>query len=424
MTVNDSLLVVGAGHAGCELALAARQAGWQGPICLLGDEGEPPYHRPPLSKAYLHGLSDRASLQLRGAVAYQAADVELLPGLGVLSIDAAARRVQLADGSTRGYARLALCTGGRPRPLVADGLPAGDRPANLHYLRTLADADAIRAGLQPGARLVIVGGGYVGLELAASAIQLGAQVTVLEAMPHVLARVTGAEVAAFYASVHRTAGVVLHTHFCVASVARVPGREGDPQAAITALLSADGRRVEADIVVAGIGMLPNVALAADAGLAIDGGIVVDAGSCSSDPHIVAAGDCTVQHSALYGRRLRLESVPNALEQARAAAATLCGKPLPPRAVPWFWSDQYDLKLQMVGLSQGHDACVLRGDMATHKFIAFYLRDGAVIAADAVNRPADFVQAKRLVAAAAQVDPRTLADDTVALKALASACATG
>lgn len=424
MTVNDSLLVVGAGHAGCELALAARQAGWLGPICLLGDEGEPPYHRPPLSKAYMHGLSDRASLQLRGAVAYQAADVELLPGRGVLSIDAAARRVQLADGSTKTYARLALCTGGRPRPFVAEGLPEGDRPSNLHYLRTLADADAIRAGLQPGVRLVIVGGGYVGLELAASAIKIGVQVTVLEAMPQVLARVTGAEVAAFYASVHRAAGVVLHTGFSVASVARALNPGADPHAAIIALLSADGRRIEADIVVAGIGMLPNVALASDAGLETDGGIVVDAGSRSSDPYIVAAGDCTVQHSMLYGRRLRLESVPNALEQARAAAATLCGKPLPQRAVPWFWSDQYDLKLQMVGLSQGHDACVLRGDMAAHKFIAFYLRAGAIIAADAVNRPADFVQAKRLVAAAAHIDPRTLADETVSLKELALATAAG
>lgn len=418
MTADDSLLVVGAGHAGCELALAARQAGWLGRIRLLGDEAELPYHRPPLSKAYLHGKSDRTALQLRAPVAYEAAGIELLTGRQVAAIDAAARQVQLADGSTMAYARLALCTGGRPRPFVADGLPEGDQPANLHYLRTLADADAIRAALQPGTRLVVVGGGYVGLELAASALQLGAQVTVLEAMPHVLARVTGTQVAAFYEAQHRAAGVVLHTDFCVASVLRAPG--AGPQAAITALLHADGRRVDADLVVAGIGMLPNVALAAGAGLELDSGIVVDAGACTSDPHIVAAGDCTVQHSTLYGRRLRLESVPNALEQARAAAATLVGKPVPPRAAPWFWSDQYGLKLQMVGLSQGHDTCVLRGDMATHKFIAFYLRDGVLIAADAVNRPADFVQAKRLVAAGARVDPRTLADETAPLKELASA----
>lgn len=417
MTADDSLLVVGAGHAGCELALAARQAGWLGPIRLLGDEAELPYHRPPLSKAYLHGKSDRTALQLRAPVAYEAAGIELLTGRQVVAIDAAARQVQLADGSSMAYARLALCTGGRPRPFVADGLPADAQPSNLHYLRTLADADAIRAALQPGTRLVVVGGGYVGLELAASALQIGAQVTVLEAMPHVLARVTGTQVAAFYEAQHRAAGVLLHTGF---SVARVVRQDSTPHAAITALLSADGRRIEADLVVAGIGMLPNVALAAGAGLEIDAGIVVDAGACTSDPHIVAAGDCTVQHSALYGRRLRLESVPNALEQARAAAATLVGKPVPPRAAPWFWSDQYGLKLQMVGLSQGHDACVLRGDMATHKFIAFYLRDGVLIAADAVNRPADFVQAKRLVAAAARVDPRTLADETAPLKELASA----
>jgi 3-phenylpropionate/trans-cinnamate dioxygenase ferredoxin reductase subunit len=264
-------------------------------------------------------------------------------------------------------------------------------------------------------RLVIVGGGYVGLELAASARKLGAEVTVLEAMPHVLARVTSERVAHFYEAVHREAGVQVLTGFCVASAEREAGEAGT--AAITAIVGADGRRVAADLVLVGIGMLPNVELAQAAGLAVDGGIVVDEAARTSDPHIWAAGDCTVQHNALYGRRLRLESVPNALEQARTVAASLCGKPLPARVVPWFWSDQFDLKLQMVGLSQGHDACVIRGDVAARQFVAFYLKDGVVIAADAVNRPGDFVLARRLVGGAARVDAAALADEAVALKSL-------
>lgn len=307
------------------------------------------------------------------------------------------------------YTKLALCMGGRPRTLVLPGLDAGVKPHNLHYLRTLTDADAIRAGLKEGARLVVVGGGYVGLELAASARKFGAEVTVIEALPRVLARVTGAQVAAFYEAVHREAGVQLRTGL---SVERA---ELADDGAITALVCASGERIAADIVVAGIGMLPNVELAQAAGLAIDGGIVVDAFSQTSDPDILAAGDCTAHHSALYNRHIRLESVPNALEQARAAASALCGKPKPNHAVPWFWSDQYDLKLQMVGLSQGHDACVLRGDPASRRFIAFYLKEGVVIAADAVNRPADFMLAKRLVAAGVRVDGPALGDESVSLK---------
>ena len=417
MTDQGQLLVVGAGHAGAELALAARQAGWAGPIRLLGEEDELPYHRPPLSKAYLHGEADRESLNLRAAATYENANITLDLGVHVNGIDAAAQTVSLADGRTLPYAKLAICTGGRPRPLVADGLPDGDAPSNLHYLRTLAHTHAIRDALKPGLRLVIVGGGYVGLELAASATKLGAKVTVLEAMPHVLARVTGPTVAAFYEQVHRAAGVDLQTNF---SVARVQRAGEGASAPVTALVGADGREIAADLVVVGIGMLPNIALAQMAGLEIDGGVVVDACSHTSDPNIIAAGDCTVHHSALYQRRLRLESVPNALEQARAAAAALVGKTPAVRPAPWFWSDQYDLKLQMVGLSQGYDACVIRGDMAARTFIAFYLRDGVVIAADSVNRAADFVMAKRLVGGAARVSPEQLADEAVSLKDLALA----
>jgi len=409
MRENENLLIVGAGHAGAELAMAARQQGWVGRIDLIGDETVLPYQRPPLSKTYLHGAASFESLALRPASAYEAARVQVHSGAHLVQIDRAGHRVHLQDDRVMPYTKLALCMGGRPRTLVLLGLDAGAKPRNLHYLRTLTDADAIRAGLKEGARLVVVGGGYVGLELAASARKFGAEVTVIEALPRVLARVTGAQVAAFYEAVHREAGVQLRTGL---SVERA---ELADDGAITALVCASGERIAADIVVAGIGMLPNVELAQAAGLAIDGGIVVDEFSQTSDPDIFAAGDCTAHHSALYNRRIRLESVPNALEQARAAASALCGKPKPNHAVPWFWSDQYDLKLQMVGLSQGHEACVLRGDPASRRFIAFYLKKGVVIAADAVNRPADFMLAKRLVAAGVAVEASVLGDESVSLK---------
>lgn len=411
MRENETLLIVGAGHAGAELAVAARQQGWPGRIELIGDEAVLPYQRPPLSKAYLHGAATFESLALRPASAYEAAKVQVHSAAHLVKIDRAAHVVHLEDGRIMPYTKLALCMGGRPRTLALPGLDANAKPRNLHYLRTLSDADAIRAALKEGTRLVVVGGGYVGLELAASARKLGAEVTVLEALPRVLARVTGTQVAGFYEAVHREAGVQLRTGL---SVERA---ELANDGSIAALVCASGEHLAADIVVAGIGMVPNVELAQAAGLVVDGGIVVDEFSQTSDPDIYAAGDCTAHHSALYKRRIRLESVPNALEQARAAASALCGKPKPNHSVPWFWSDQYDLKLQMVGLSQGHDTCVLRGDPLSRRFIAFYLKEGVVIAADAVSRPADFMVAKRLVAASVVADAGCLRDESMPLKDL-------
>lgn len=409
MSFSDTLLIVGAGNAGSELAVSARQLGWTGPIALLGEEHCLPYHRPPLSKAFLHGTATLDSLTMRPQEAYEKAEIDVRLGVRIASIDRAVKTVQLQDGSTLPYHKLALCTGGRPRPLVADGLAAGAAPGNLHVLRTQADAQAIRESLVEGTRLVVIGGGYVGLEVAASARKLGAGVTVLEAQPRVLARVTGEAMSAFYTAVHREAGVDIRTGVAVQRI------ECDEGGRVRAVICSDGARLPADCVVVGVGMLPNAELAAAAGLAVDGGIVVDALSVTSDPDIVAAGDCTVHDHALYARRVRLESVPNALEQARAAASALCGKPKPNHAVPWFWSDQYDLKLQMVGLSAGFEQCVLRGTPQERNFIAFYLRDGCVIAADAVNRPADFMVAKRLVAAACRIDPGQLTDAAVPLK---------
>ena len=414
MKSTDTLLIVGAGTAGAELAMATRQNGWAGPIVLIGDEAPLPYQRPPLSKAYLSGVATAESLLLRPAGVYAKADVSLRLGVAVGDIDPEGRVVSLSDGTRLAYSRLALCTGGRPRPLSCDGMPADGKPSNLHYLRTRADADAIRASLLPASRLLVVGGGYIGLEVAASARALGAAVTVLEAQPRVLARVTGPDLSAFYEHVHRSAGVDIRTN------AIVRGLERDATGkSARAVVCADGTVIEVDVIVVGVGMLPNVELAAAAGLEIDAGIVVDEHAVTSNPSICAAGDCTVHRSAVYGRRIRLESVPNALEQARTAAATLCGKPRAYHPVPWFWSDQYDLKLQMVGLSDGYDGFVLRGAMQTRAFTAFYLRNGAIIAADVVNRPAEFMVAKRLVAARASIDADRLADEAVPLRELLS-----
>lgn len=409
-TDTQRLVIVGAGHAGSELALSARQSGWAGAITLLGDEPVLPYQRPPLSKAWLCGQVDAEGLLLRPRSAYEAAGVSLLGGLRMLGIQREHKRIALSDGSVLPYDKLALCLGGRARPLVCPGLAAGDRPANLHTLRHMADAEGIRAQLRPGVRALIIGGGYVGLELAASLRGLDAEVLLLEAQPRVLARVAGPAVSAFYEDLHRAAGVDLRTGVQLESVEQEGGR-------IRAVRLSDGTRLQPDLVIAGLGMLANTEAAQAAGLAEEAGIPVDEHACTSDPDVLAAGDCTLQFHAAYGRQLRIESVPNALEQARAAGGWLGGKPRPNRAVPWFWSDQYGLKLQMAGLSQGHDRCVLRGDPATQSFSAFYLAGERLLAVDAINRPADFMLAKRLLAQVCTVDADCLADAAVPLKDL-------
>ena len=406
----DALVVVGAGTAGVELAFAARQSGWAGPIDLIGDELPLPYHRPPLSKAYLGADANRADLALRPQAAYDAAGITVHLGRRVRRIDRSAGRLALEDGGVIPYARLALCTGGRPRLLP---VPGADTAANLHYLRTHDDAEAIRGRLRPGTRLVIIGGGYVGLEIAASARKAGTDVTVLEAQGRLLARVASPEISAFFARIHAEKGVVVRTG---AGVSRIVHNS----AGLACGVEFDGETIPADAVVVGVGMLPNMELAQAAGLEVDGGIVVDALSTTSDPAIFAAGDCTVFDSALYGRRVRLESVPNALEQARAAALALCGRPKPNRAVPWFWSDQYEFKLQMAGLHEGHDQVVARGDMAGGDFTLFYLRNDRALAAVSVNRPGEFLWAKRMVAEARPVDPGMIADASIPLKASVTA----
>ena len=407
---SSTAIIIGAGHAGGELAIALRNEGWEGRILLLGEEAHLPYHRPPLSKAYLAGSVEKSSLSIRPQMAYDKANVEFIGSVRVSRIDRANQRLELADGSQLAYDKLAIATGGRPRPLSVPNAAVAERCANLHYLRTLDDVEQIRAQLAPGKRLAIVGGGYIGLEVAASAIAQGLQVTVLEALPRVLQRVTAAELSAYYERKHREAGVDIRTGVQVADLEVT----GD---AVTAVLCADGSRLAADLVVVGIGLLANTELAAEAGLQVDNGILVDEHAQTSDPHIYAAGDCTNHPNALLGRRLRLESVPNALEQSRVAAANMAGKAKTYASVPWFWSDQYELKLKMVGLAEGFERLVLRGDPATDSFSAFYLKGDKVLAADTVNRPQDFIAAKRLVAEGIAVTAEQLADDGRPLKGL-------
>ena len=409
------ILIVGAGQAGAELAFALRQTGSTARIVIVGDEPFAPYQRPPLSKSYLAGKVDLAALYVKPKEAYDTANIELRTAVRAEHVDRSAKVVRLSDGSTILYDKLVFATGGRPRPLQAKGLDDAARLGNLHYLRTVGDVDRIHRQFQPGFRMVLIGGGYVGLEVAAAAREHGMHVTVLEAMPRVLARVTVPEISAFYERVHREAGVEIRTSAVVSSV--VTDESGD---AVTAIVCSDGSTTPADVVVVGIGLLPNTELAERSGLEVKDGIVVDELTRTADPDVLAIGDCTRHPNVMYGRHVRLESVPNALEQARTAAATLCGQHRPHHAVPWFWSDQFDLKLQMVGLADGHDRLVLRGSTSTRSFSAFYMKEGRVIAADAVNRPQDFMIAKRLVAQQSMVDPSRLADESQPLKTLASA----
>lgn len=405
----STIAIIGAGQAGGEVATLLRQNRFEGRIVLFGDEPHLPYQRPPLSKAYLAGEIGADALIYKAAIAYEKANVELRLGLRVDEIDRKAKELRLAGGERLAYDRLVIATGGRARPLVVPGADLG----NIFYLRNIADVEALRPELTAGRRLVIVGGGYVGLEVAAVAVKRGLAVSVLEGMPRVLARVTAPELSAFYERRHREAGVAIRTGVAVSGFA--PGPEG---ARVGAVQCADGQSLDADLVLVGIGLAPNTELAELAGLAVEGGIVVDEQSLTSDPDIYAIGDCALHaNHGFLQRKIRIKSVPNALEQARAVAAAIMGKPCAPAAAPWFWSDQYDLQLQMVGLSDGYEKVVIRGAPENASFVAFYLKAGKIIAADAVNRPGEFMAAKRLVGERMSIPPESLADENISLKTL-------
>jgi 3-phenylpropionate/trans-cinnamate dioxygenase ferredoxin reductase subunit len=401
--LSDTIAIVGSGHAGAAAAEALRREGFGGRIVLAGAEPHLPYQRPPLSKKLLAGELTFERTLIKSAPYYEQAHIELRLGAAVTGIDCARHAIAFGSGDSLDYRRLLLCLGSAARRLNVPGAGL----AGVYYLRTVDDVEAIRAHLRPGTRLIVVGGGYIGLEIAATCLKLGLDVTVLEMLERVMNRVVAPEVSAFFESEHRAQGVKLHCNTGVSAF------EGD--SAVREVVCVDGRRFPADVVVIGAGIVPVTQLAADAGITCDNGIVVDEYCRTSAADVYAAGDCTNHPSPRYGRRVRLESVDNAFEQARAAAANMLDKGTVHDKIPWFWSDQYDLKLLIVGLSHGYDRCVLRGDPATRSFSACYLRGGELLALDAINSPRDYMAARKLIAERAFLDPARLADPAIALK---------
>jgi 3-phenylpropionate/trans-cinnamate dioxygenase ferredoxin reductase subunit len=401
--VND-VLIVGAGQAAIQAIDTLRRKGFTGQLTLVGEEPWLPYQRPPLSKKFLSGGMEREKLLFRAQTFYVERGVQTLIGHRATDIDRAARSVRLDDGTSISYDVLLLATGSRPRQIPVPGVHL----AGVHLLRNIADVERIRADLASARKLAIIGAGYIGLEVAATARGMGLQVTVLEQADRVMSRVTSAEVSSFYASEHAKQGVRV---ICGTEVRALEGSDSRVQTVICE----DGSVHEADLVLVGIGVGPRDELAQAAGLDCLNGIVVDQHCRTSDPNIYAAGDCTSHPSIHYGRHVRLESVDNAFEQGASAAANMLGTPTPHDKVPWFWSDQYDLKMIIVGLSQGYEEIVTRGSAASRSFSVCYLRDGELIAIDTVNAPKDQMAARKLIAARARPDPAKLADPGIALR---------
>ncbi len=396
--MSEPLVIVGASYAGLNAALSARAAGHDGPIVLIGDEDALPYQRPPLSKAFMLGKVAESALPLRPKLTLDNNKIEFLQGIRVTAIDRAGHTVETAAGRRIPYARLILATGCRARTLPVPGADL----AGVHYLRTLDDARALRERALAAETVAVIGGGFIGLEVAASLAALGKTVTVIEAQDRLLARAVPPALSEFLAGVHRGAGVRILFN---TTVRRLRGDNGKVHAAELS----DGSTCPADIALVGIGAIPNIELASQAGLACDDGIVVDAFARTSDPLITAAGDCTRFPTRFAARPVRLESVQNAQDQARTAAMTAVGTLKPYDAVPWFWSDQYDLKLQMVGLSQGHDHMVTRGRPEERKFSLFYFKDGVLIGIDSVNRAGDHMAGRHLIGTGAPIAPEQIAD---------------
>jgi 3-phenylpropionate/trans-cinnamate dioxygenase ferredoxin reductase subunit len=399
------IVVIGAGHGGGSVVAFLRQFGFAGDITLIGAEPVAPYQRPPLSKAWLKGETSPDMLALRPAKFYEDQKIALRLGVAVTRIDADRHRVVLANGDEVAYGRLILATGADPRKLPMAGADFG----NVMALRTLDDAGRIKAALQPGKKLVIIGGGYVGLECAATARALGVEVVVIERAPRLLERVASAEVSAFLHRYHQEQGVTIVVAANLAAI------EGDHQAVAVRL--EDGRRFECDTLLVGVGAVPVAGLAEAAGLTCEDGIVIDAECRTSNPDIFAIGDVAQRLHPLYDRKLRLESVPNSLEQAKQLAAVLVGRPPVANDTPWFWSDQYSLKLQIAGMPFDAKETVVRGDPAAAKFAVFHLCDGRVVTVEAINSPAEFMAGKKLISSGKVVDVSRLTDPSVALAEL-------
>jgi len=402
------VVILGAGHAGGTAAALLRQYGHEGPITLIGEEPLAPYQRPPLSKAWLKGEADANSLALKPLEFYGEANIDFRANLKATALERAAKKVTLSDGSTLSYDVLIIATGARPIALPMAGADLN----GVLFLRTAADAEGLKAALGEGKRLAIVGGGYIGLEAAASARALGAEVVVIEREERLLARVACEELSSFFQAYHEQRGVQF---LLSASVAGFVGEGGH----VTGVTLADGRTIPCDAALVGVGAAPNDEIATDAGLKTARGVVVDLAARTSDPSIYAIGDVAHRPLPLYDRMFRLESVPNALEQAKQAACDITGRPTPAPEVPWFWSDQYDLKLQIAGLPFDADRILVRGDPAKGKFAVFHLKGAQVQAVEAVNAPPEFMAGRQLILNRKPVSPEKLADPSVSMKEVAA-----
>ncbi|MFA7595067.1 MAG: FAD-dependent oxidoreductase [Novosphingobium sp.] len=403
------IVIVGAGHGGAQAAIALRQRGFEGSILMIGRDSEPPYERPPLSKEYLAREKEFQRIYIRPPQFWVDKDVALRLGASVTEVDPQAHSLALSDGASVEYGKLIWATGGDPRRLSCSGSDL----AGVHGVRDRADVDRMMSELDAGAkRVVVIGGGYIGLEAAAVLTKLGCEVVLLEALPRVLARVAGEQLSDFYQAEHRAHGVEVRLEVAVDCLEGADGK-------VTGVKLADGEVLPADMVVVGIGIIPAVGPLITAGAAGANGVDVDEFCRTSLPDIYAIGDCAAHANGFAGGAvIRLESVQNANDMANTAVKAILGEPEPYHALPWFWSNQYDLKLQTAGLSIGHDATVLRGDPATRSFSVIYLKDGKVIALDCVNAVKDYVQGRKLVEAKAEIAPELLADAETPLKEMA------
>ena len=396
------MVIIGCGQAGGQAAASLRQEKYEGPITMIGQEPYIPYQRPPLSKQYLSGEQEKEKLSLRQESFYSEKEINLMLETSVLSLDPHKKELQLEKGETVTYDKLLIATGGRPRKLEVDGHTL----KGIHYLRNIDDVDAIKTQMSISQNLVIVGGGYIGLEVASVAIKKGLTVSILEMESRILERVTTEEMSTFYHQLHTDEGVNIFTS---TQAKAFKGSE-----TVESVACGD-HEIPADLVIVGIGILPNTEMAEAAGLETNNGLVVDEHCRTSNEHIFAAGDCTNHPNPILNRRLRLESVPNAMEQGRVAASNMLGGSKSYASMPWFWSDQYEHKLQMVGFSKDSDQSIIRGDMASKSFTVFYLKDDSIIAADSVNNPKEFMASKQLVGKKASIE--ALADTSIELKTL-------
>jgi 3-phenylpropionate/trans-cinnamate dioxygenase ferredoxin reductase component len=395
--VKGSVVIVGAGHAGFQVAASLRQAGYADPILLLNDEAHLPYQRPPLSKAYLKGTGGPETLMFRPLKFYVDQGIELVYDRAV-AVQRRERKVTLASGQTLDYGHLVFATGARNRLL---DIPNANLPG-VRYLRILDDSEDLRTRLASARRVVVIGAGFIGLEFAATARIKGLEVDVLELGSRVMARAVTAEISDYFQKQHADAGVRIHLGVQATSIEA----EGDK---VTGISLSDGRHMPTDLVVVGVGVLPNVELAAEAGLKVASGIIVDEHLQTSDPHVSAIGDCALFSSPRFGGTLRLESVQNATDHARCVAARLTGDTQVYDGLPWFWSDQANDKLQMVGLTTGYDQVVLRGDPGQKAFSAFCYKEDRLVGIESVNRAGDHMFGRRLLAAGGSIEPDKAAD---------------